>query len=48
MYTEKACVIESKYDDILGMITNITDSCVNVLGYQKRKIMGSNIHDLMP
>ncbi len=49
MYKEKACVLESEVViNDMGVVNNITESCIDVFSVSKKKIIGKNIHCIFP
>ncbi len=40
IYSEKACVIESIFDDNYGVVTNVSNSVTTVIGVDRSRIIG--------
>jgi hypothetical protein len=48
MYSPQACVLESLFNQTMGIITNASASVDRVLGIEKSQILGQDIHRFMP
>lgn len=48
MYSDKACVFESIFNNNLGIINNVSKSINKVFHYERNELLGKDIHEVMP